>query len=109
MGNITTWGKKALKYLDSTEVGICLFCESHLTEKEFPKASDEATFRGWRAEFAAATPTCKGGSSGGAVVLARRHLACHALDPGLKPTGRDWVAMGLELKGFKIVLINRAP
>ncbi len=85
MGNITTWGKKALKYLEAAEVGVCLFCETHLTAGDLAKAVEEAKIRGWRAEFAAATPTLKGGSSGGAGVLAKRHLACQPLDPGLQP------------------------
>ena len=80
LGNMTTWGKKALKYLEDTDSGVFLGCETHLTDKEIETARGEARIRGWRGEFAPAAPTVKGGSSGGAVVLARKHLACQPLD-----------------------------
>lgn len=103
---MTTWGKKALKYLEDTDSGVFLGCETHLTDKEIETARGEARIRGWRGEFAPAAPTVKGGSSGGAVVLARKHLACQPLDPGLKPKGRDWVAMGIVVKGFRLILVS---
>ena len=95
MGNITTWGKKTLKYLEngSNEASVCLFCETHIPAGGIAGASAEALVRGWVAEFAAAAATAQGGTTGGAVVLAKRQVACTALDPATGPRGRDWVAM----------------
>jgi hypothetical protein len=107
MGNITAWGKKTLKYLEngSNKASICLFCETHISAVGIPRALADALFRGWNAEFAAAAATAQGGTTGGAVVLAKRQVACAALDPATGPRGRDWVAMGLMLRGFRIIFI----
>ena len=39
------------------------------------------------------------------MVLAKKHLARQPLDPALKPQGRDWVAMGLMIRGFRVLQI----
>ena len=48
MGNITTWGKKTLKYLEngSNEASVCLFCETHIPAGGIAGASAEALVRG---------------------------------------------------------------
>ena len=91
--------------MEDTDVQICLMAETHVPTEGVNKAVGEARQKGWRAEFAPAATTLKGGTTGGAAVFARGHLACRPLDPALEPRGKDWVAMGLEVRGFKIVHI----
>ncbi len=103
-GSVTQWNKKREHFLAHTTGQVCMFAEHHLMGSQLESLIEETAPRlGWRAHFAEARPTGRGGTSGGVGIMVRRHLQAQFPGAAEDARGLDWACIGLRVKGCTIL------
>ena len=123
LGNPTKWGPQAEAYVkgitEENGAQVIMLAETHVAADKVRAVSEKLRALGWSAFIAPAALSGKSidGTSGGAMLLIRRHLEVSSLgvpntatDPESKvrtfSQGTDWVAAELTIRGTRIAFMT---
>ena len=107
--NVTSWSVKAVKFMAAKgrTFDIGMFVEHHLRGQKLVRERRRLQKEGWSSVAAQAALTEKGGTSGGAVILARSQLETRRLQrPEAGALEGSWAGMFVRLCGVELLVVT---